>query len=161
MLEPLPLFFVAIGALLIIWLTWGRENSADWRHEGRCTNCGYDLRYSKERCPECATAIGIRSGDFFPLRDDWPATPINPRRPEAGETPITVHQTNIFGQAMLMRDQLNVRGVACWIEKHQPTQLVQYQTAGPEEISVMVWSADESLARELLDHLTKPRPKAE
>jgi hypothetical protein len=101
--------------------------------------------------------IGRRSGDHFPLRDDWPATPIVPRKPDGNETPVTVHHTHIPSEAMLMRDQLNARGIACWIEQHQPSRLIQYQTTSADEISVIVWSADELLATELLEHLRKPR----
>jgi hypothetical protein len=36
-------------------MLWHRRRR--WRREGRCSSCGYDLRFSRERCPECGRAI--------------------------------------------------------------------------------------------------------
>jgi hypothetical protein len=44
---PLPLAF---GLVLAWWLLRWRRGA---RRPGRCTNCGYDLRASPERCQEC------------------------------------------------------------------------------------------------------------
>jgi hypothetical protein len=151
-----PILFVLV-AMVVLAVAWKQEGNANRRLEGHCLNCGYDLRYSQNRCPECGISIPVRSGDFFPLRDDWPATPIDQRLPGVDETPVTIRYTSIPGEAMLMRDQLNARGVACWIEKHEAQRLVGYQALGAGNLSVVVWSEDEALAKDMLDKLTKPR----
>jgi hypothetical protein len=50
----LPIAAAAIPPLL--WLprwAWRRARTRRWQNAGRCTSCGYDLRRSGERCPEC------------------------------------------------------------------------------------------------------------
>ena len=55
-----------LGAILPAWraASWARRKRIK---PGRCRRCGYDLRASKDRCPECGEAI--------PDRDPVPAPP--------------------------------------------------------------------------------------
>jgi hypothetical protein len=58
--------WLLIAVTLILpafWLwTWRRQRQAEWRLvHGYCPACGYDLRGSKERCPECGIPIPAKA----------------------------------------------------------------------------------------------------
>lgn len=60
-LVAIPCWFLAtlFGILPVHWLLRGRRNRLRQQRlrQGMCVHCGYDLRASKERCPECGELI--------------------------------------------------------------------------------------------------------
>jgi hypothetical protein len=58
-----PYYLFALTAALLpaieTWKWWKRRRRV---RLGRCLCCGYDLRASKDRCPECGTVIPAKSG---------------------------------------------------------------------------------------------------
>ena len=51
-----PYWFPAMAfVLLSAGLKWRRSKAASRRQQGQCLRCGYDRRYSPNRCPECGS----------------------------------------------------------------------------------------------------------
>lgn len=59
---PYALAVLPFAVLPYIWLL-PKLNALDSNRLGLCARCGYDLRASKERCPECGTPIPLRCRD--------------------------------------------------------------------------------------------------
>jgi hypothetical protein len=54
----IPYWIVVIGLAIIpvrqLWLVVGKRSKAN---NGLCSSCGYDLRATPDRCPECGRAV--------------------------------------------------------------------------------------------------------
>lgn len=58
LLLPCWLLVMVSSVLPGVWMVFYlRRRRIMYRSKGLCRECGYDLRASKERCPECGTAI--------------------------------------------------------------------------------------------------------
>jgi hypothetical protein len=158
----LLLAILAVG-IFGIFLVFRSEHQR--RHESEddgepCLNCGYDTRYCRDVCSECGGRLPPRAGDYFPLRDEWPAAPIDVRPPRGDELPVVIHRTSIRAEATLIHEQFTARGICCEVNSQQPGgRLVPYEQPGPGEFAVTVWSSDEDEARAVLDRLTRRRPR--
>jgi len=51
---------VLLTALPPLWALHLMARREKWRQAGKCLKCGYDLRGSGERCPECGEAKGTK-----------------------------------------------------------------------------------------------------
>ena len=55
-----PDWFAMIGLAVLPAVAWGRRRRAieqERKERGQCIVCGYDLRATPERCPECRTVV--------------------------------------------------------------------------------------------------------
>ena len=57
-LFAVPYWALALPlAVFPAWALWTTGRRERWGKSGRCLQCGYDLRASKDQCPECGTPI--------------------------------------------------------------------------------------------------------
>jgi hypothetical protein len=148
---------VAAGVAIMIGMM--RRSRASTYYD--CEECGYDMRATPTRCPECGWEPGKREAttrlNRARLLETAPADGIVARRPEPGEELIVVYETDQYEDAELLCEHVNARGMSCDLRQCESGMQNGAWMHRATFYQLTVWSGDAEAATAFVSAATEVR----
>ena len=144
----------------------------DRRKAGQCGVCGYDIRGTRDRCPECGTATTRplhetpleeeksidHDLDVTKLLNDWPITPVDPIPPFPGEATVVLISSVDSSAMEVLAEQLNARGIWASLAANSTNELQGSWVASVTFVRPVVKESEHAQARAILDRFRRNAP---
>lgn len=152
---------VTVASVAVFAVLLRREaRSLNWREDGRCMSCGYDLRASPERCPECGVRVVDQPAgalDIRKLHEDWPEPIRTAPLRKASEDLVVMYEGTLSEPVAA---QFMARGI--WADVRSRTWWESVEPVGRQVVtqSVVVAASDVEAAKTILHRFRREKPGA-
>lgn len=145
---------VAAGIAGFVWMIRSMRRGSATTYD-LCEECGYDMRATPERCPECGWRrprfrLGPGRVDVQKLLETAPHDPVTLRRPDLDEELVMVFESDFADDVLALAEHLEARGIACEVVDCESSMQQGARLGRVVYQQLWVWSKDKQDAAALV-----------